>query len=141
MLACFVYMYVIGGLCSFVASLVEGFLVRVRVRRPICSDGPGSTISNAAHHCATRSCRQEFRPIGPPAGRAAASSAAVHSGGFLTAAHSRGGRAHVVLCHEVVVALGLDLLDIRKFPLLDLIWSLPLLPFILVLLDALSVSV
>ena len=35
---------------------------------------------------------------------------------------------------------GLNLLDIRKFPLLDLTWSLPLLPLILALLDALYVS-
>ena len=41
----------------------------------------------------------------------------------------------------LLLALGLDLLDIRKFPLLDLTWSLPLLPVILALLDALSVSV
>ena len=40
----------------------------------------------------------------------------------------------------LLVALGLDLLDIRKFPLLDLTWSLPLLPLILALLDALYVS-
>ena len=41
----------------------------------------------------------------------------------------------------LLVALGLDLLDIRKFPLLDLTWSLPLLPLILALFDALSLSV
>ena len=41
----------------------------------------------------------------------------------------------------LLLALGLDLLDIRKFPLLDLTWSLPLLPLILALLDTLSVSV
>ena len=35
----------------------------------------------------------------------------------------------------LLLALGLDLLDIRKFPLLDLTWSLPLLPLILYLLD------
>ena len=35
----------------------------------------------------------------------------------------------------LLLALGLDLLDIRKFPLLDLTWSLPLLPIILHLLD------
>ena len=35
----------------------------------------------------------------------------------------------------LLLALGLDLLGIRKFPLLDLTWSLPLLPLILYLLD------
>jgi len=38
----------------------------------------------------------------------------------------------------LLLALGLDLLDIRKFPLLDLTWSLPLLPLILSVLDALT---
>ena len=35
----------------------------------------------------------------------------------------------------LLLALGLDLLDIRKFPLLDLSWSLALLPLILHLFD------
>lgn len=35
----------------------------------------------------------------------------------------------------LLLALGLDLLDIRKFALLDLTWSLPLLPLILHLFD------
>lgn len=35
----------------------------------------------------------------------------------------------------LLLALGLDLLDIRKFALLDLTWSLPLLPLILYLFD------
>jgi len=38
----------------------------------------------------------------------------------------------------LLLALGLDLLDIRKFPLLDLTWSLPLLPLIISVLDALT---
>lgn len=38
----------------------------------------------------------------------------------------------------LLLALGLDLLDIRKFPLLDLTWSLPLLPVIISILDALT---
>ena len=38
----------------------------------------------------------------------------------------------------LLLALGLDLLDIRKFPLLDLTWSLPLLPLIISILDALT---
>ena len=40
----------------------------------------------------------------------------------------------------LLLALGLDLLDIRKFPLLDLTWSLPLLPLIISVLDALTLS-
>ena len=38
----------------------------------------------------------------------------------------------------LLLALGLDLLDIRKFPLLDMTWSLPLLPLIVCILDALN---
>ena len=38
----------------------------------------------------------------------------------------------------LLLALGLDLLNIRKFPLLDLTWSLPLLPLIISVLDALT---
>lgn len=37
----------------------------------------------------------------------------------------------------LLLALGLDLLDIRKFALIDLTWALPLLPAVLWLLDAL----
>ncbi len=40
----------------------------------------------------------------------------------------------------LLLALGLDLLNIRKFPLLDLTWSLPLLPLIICILDALTLS-
>jgi uncharacterized membrane protein YqgA involved in biofilm formation len=38
----------------------------------------------------------------------------------------------------LLLALGLDLLDIRKFALIDLTWALPLLPAVLWLLDALG---
>ena len=41
----------------------------------------------------------------------------------------------------LLLALGLDLLDIRKFALLDLTWSLPLLPLLIALLDALALPV
>lgn len=35
----------------------------------------------------------------------------------------------------LLLALGLDLLNIRTFSLIDLTWSLPLLPFVLWILD------
>ncbi|MDG1380951.1 MAG: DUF554 family protein, partial [Flavobacteriales bacterium] len=35
----------------------------------------------------------------------------------------------------LLLALGLDLLRIRQFSLLDLIWSLPLLPLVLWIMD------
>ena len=38
----------------------------------------------------------------------------------------------------LLLALGLDLLNVRKFPLLDLTWALPLLPLIISVLDALT---
>jgi len=38
----------------------------------------------------------------------------------------------------LLLALGLDLLDLRKFPLIDLTWALPILPVVLWLLNTLG---
>ena len=65
-----------------------------------------------------------------------------HPGGLTLAFATAGAGIPDALITELsgvggilLVALGLDLLDIRKFALLDLTWSLPLLPLILYLFD------